>query len=53
VQEVVDLWHVLTWPCVGIHRGLDNHGGGREESEDGGRSHDVAVVCWHMVTTVR
>jgi len=25
----------MAWPYVGIHHVLDNHGGGREESEDG------------------
>jgi len=36
--EVVELWHILAWPCVGIHRGLDNRGGGREESRAGHES---------------
>ena len=50
--EVVELWHILAWPCVGIYCGLDNRGGGREESDNGSRSHDVADAC-HMVTGIR
>jgi len=50
--EVVELWHILAWPCVGIYCGLDNRGGGREESVNGSRSHDVADAC-HMVTGIR
>ena len=50
--EVVELWYILAWPCVGIHHGLDSHGGGQEESDNGSRSCDVADAC-HMVTGIR
>ena len=43
--EVVDLWHVMAWPYVGIHRVLNNHGGGQEESEDGWNNGN-GIVTW-------
>ena len=50
--EVVELWHILAWPYVGIHCGLNNHGGGQEESDNDGRSCDVADA-YHMMTGIR
>jgi len=44
---VVDL-STLAWPCVGIHHGLESHGGKWDERDGGGRS-DVAAAVHHIV----